>query len=188
MKFLRTTLLALLTLAFGTLLGPHTTTAQQATSSTASSVFSPASSAASNATDVDANETELDSLQNADRAHAELTRTLLAKYQESSNQDERKKLGEDLESVITEHFEIRQKIRAHELEELNAQIRRLQELHDRREQDKSQIISDRLRQLLRDAEGLGWGPTEVTGNSSTQTFGRTLGRPMRSVDPDPVPR
>ena len=198
MKFLRTALLALLTLVVVTILGPHTTTAQQATSGAASSVISPVSPAASSAIPVQNTDLygttsatsgrDLDPLQKADREHAESTRTLLARYQKSSDQDERKKLSEELEKVITEHFEIRQKIRAHELEELNEQIRRLQALHDRREQDKSQIIGDRLRQLLRDAEGLGWGPNDVTGTNSPQTFGDTLGRPMRSVSPATMPR
>ena len=196
MKFLRTALLALLTLAVVTMLGTHTTMAQQATSGAASSVISPVSPAASSAIPVQNTDLygttsatsgrDLDPLQKADREHAESTRTLLARYQKSSDQDERKELSEELEKVITEHFEIRQKIRAHELEELNEQIRRLQALHDRREQDKSQIIGDRMRQLLRDAEGLGWGPNDVT--RTTQTFGDTLGQPMRSVSPAPVPR
>ena len=198
MKFLRTALLALLTLAVVTMLGTHTTMAQQATSGAASSISSPVSPAPSRTNPVqntDLNGTtsatsgrDFDPLQKADRDHAELTRTLLARYQTSSDQDEREQVSDELGKVITEHFEIRQKIRAHELEELNAQIRRLQALHDRREQDKSQIINDRLRQLLRDAEGLGWGPTDVTGNNRFQTVDDTFGRPMRSVSPATTPR
>lgn len=102
----------------------------------------------------------IDPLQQADRAHADSTKTLLAKYQSTTDADERKSLGDDLQRVITEHFEIRQQIREKELQDLQAQIKRLQELHDRRKQEKDRIIGDRLRQLLRDAEGLGWGASE----------------------------
>jgi hypothetical protein len=198
MKYLRTALFALLALAVGTMLGTQTTTAQQATSGAASRISSPVSTATSSAIPAQNSDPygtlsitsrrDVDPLQKADRDHTELTRTLLAKYQKSSDQDEREQLSDELGKVITEHFEIRQKIRAHELEELNAQIRRLQALHDRREQDKSQIINDRLRQLMRDAEGLGWGPTDVTGNNSFQTVDDTFGRPMRSVSPATTPR
>jgi hypothetical protein len=198
MKYLWTALVAPLTFAIVTIPGTHTTRAQQATSGTASSVSSSISPAASNATRVQNTDLygttsatsgrDLDPLQKSDRDHADSTRTLLAQYQRSTDQDERKKLSDELEKVVTEHFEIRQKIRAQELEELNAQIRRLQELHDRREQDKSQIINDRLRQLLRDAEGLGWGPNDLKGADDLQPFGETVRPPMRSVSPVNRPR
>jgi hypothetical protein len=90
--------------------------------------------------------------------------------------------------VITKHFEIRQQIRANELKELNAQIRRLQELHDRREQEKNQIISDRLRQILRDAEGLGWGSSDAGGTYGTATQRAPYGQQLRSVTPSSVLR
>jgi hypothetical protein len=98
-----------------------------------------------------------DPLQQADRTHTETTRRLVAKFQASTDAAERRSVREELQKVIGDHFAVRQQIRAKELAELQAQVRRLQELHDRRELEKDQIIADRMGQLLRDAEGLGWG-------------------------------
>jgi hypothetical protein len=58
------------------------------------------------------------------------------------------------------------------IKELEAQIKRLREIHQRREQQKDRIVADRLQQLLRDADGLGWG-TEDAG-----PVGRELRLPL----------
>jgi hypothetical protein len=122
-------------------------------------------------------------LEEADRAHAESTRRLQSEYRAATNPDEREKLSDELERVISEHFEIRQKMRAQELEDLQKQIRRLQELHDRREQEKNQIISDRLRQVLRDADGLGWGGSDTAAPSGLGLQSSPNLVPSRSVAP-----
>ncbi|MEX2138976.1 MAG: hypothetical protein WD894_06920 [Pirellulales bacterium] len=96
-------------------------------------------------------------LRQADHAHAQSTRALVAKHQQSSDSQERESLREELNKVIAEHFETRQQMRARELEELEAQVRHLRTLHDRRKKEKDQIVGDRLQRLLRDADGLGWG-------------------------------
>jgi hypothetical protein len=112
---------------------------------------------------------------------------LQATYQTTTDADERKKLSEELEQVITKHFEIRQKIRARELEELQSQIRRLQELHERRQQEKSQIVADRLRQVLREAQGLGWGSSDAAVTSYPRTQ-LPVGLPVRPATPSNAPR
>ena len=176
MKYLRTALLALLSLTVVTMLGTHSTMAQQATSGAASSVISPVSRLLPVRSQ---SRTQTCTVRRVPRAVVTSIRCrkrigIMPTQHEHFSPDFRRVLTRTTQGTErrvgkgnTEHFEIRQKIRAHELEELNEQIRRLQALHDRREQDKSQIIGDRMRQLLRDAEGLGWGPNDVTGTTAS---------------------
>ena len=44
--------------------------------------------------------------------------------------------------------------------QLGEQLRNLQEQHQRRAEQRDQIVEERVRQLLRDADGLGWGSHE----------------------------
>ena len=136
----------------------------------------------------EARTTEPDPLREADQRFVQSTRDLFANYQEASDSGQRETIRDQLTEVLTKHFEVRQQIRVRELEELEAQVRRLRELHDRREQEKDQIVRDRLQQLVRDAEGLGWGSREgvpglmgrtnpLTPGSSTTPARRT--RPAR---------
>jgi len=85
------------------------------------------------------------------------TRRLLADYRQSEDEKERGWTTGELTKAIAKHFDIRQEARERELKQLEAQVRRLRELHDRRTKEKEQIVQDRVRQLLRDADGLGWG-------------------------------
>lgn len=119
---------------------------------------------------------EANPLRQADQRFGQSTRDLIAKYQETTDPDQRETVREELNDVLTKHFDVRQQIRARELEELEAQVRRLRELHDRREEEKDQIVRDRLQQLLRDAEGLGWGVSEgVPGGSAVRYRGAVPG-------------
>lgn len=93
-------------------------------------------------------------------AHEQKARELLSKYSATENQEERAKLVEQLSSVVSEQFEARQQARQQELERLEEQLKKLRQLHDRRASEKSQIVEDRVRQLLREADGLGWGAEE----------------------------
>jgi len=82
---------------------------------------------------------------------------ILAKYQATEDSQQRDAMRVELQKVVADHFELRQQIREKELAQLEAQVRRLRNLHSRREQEKDKIIADRVQQLIRDAEGLGWG-------------------------------
>jgi hypothetical protein len=90
--------------------------------------------------------------------HREIrTRKLLSDY--SRTDDEKKRAGmlDELTNVVSEQFEYRQATREIELKQLEEHMRKLRDLHSRRAKDKDQIVRDRVRQLLRDVEGLGWG-------------------------------
>jgi hypothetical protein len=65
--------------------------------------------------------------------------------------------------VLTVSFEARQERRAAEIADLENRIAKLKELHKKREDLKKTIIANRLRQLLEDTEGLGWGDEASSG-------------------------
>jgi len=64
---------------------------------------------------------------------------------------------DDLESVVSDHFDLRQELREAELEDLERGIERLRSLHERRQDEKNRIVQQRIESLLREAVGLGWG-------------------------------
>ena len=64
---------------------------------------------------------------------------------------------DELTKVVSDQFDLRQESRERELKELEEHVRKLRELHQRRAKEKDQIVRDRVRQLLRDVDGLGWG-------------------------------
>lgn len=91
-----------------------------------------------------------------DQAHERATRQLLEQLRNAESAGDRSPLLEKLSQTVKEHFEIRQQIRAKELEALEARVKKLRDLHEKREDNKAEIVKDRVDQLVRDAEGLGW--------------------------------
>jgi hypothetical protein len=85
------------------------------------------------------------------------TRKLLSDYSRTDDEKERARVLDELTKVVSEQFEHRQESRERELKEVEEHMRKLRELHTRRAKEKDQIVRDRVRQLLRDVEGLGWG-------------------------------
>ena len=61
----------------------------------------------------------------------ELRGRLLADYEATTDADEQSKLSDELEKSITEHFEVRQKIRGRSSRSSKQSPTSLQELHDR---------------------------------------------------------
>jgi hypothetical protein len=94
-----------------------------------------------------------------------------------------------LKSAVGEQFDNRQVGKAKELKALEEQLAKLKEIHAKRSQQRDQIVTERVQQLLREAEGLGWGSdsTDATGllrfpASRSPLFGGTLNR-VQSVAP-----
>ncbi|HVW01366.1 MAG TPA: hypothetical protein VHB77_13530, partial [Planctomycetaceae bacterium] len=85
------------------------------------------------------------------------TRRLMSDYSRLEDDNERAAIVRELTRVIGKHFDIRQNVRERELERLEAQIRTLREIHQKRARLRDEIIQERVRQLLRDLDGLGWG-------------------------------
>ena len=97
---------------------------------------------------------------------------ILTKYQGAENSQQREQLRGDLQKLVGEQFDLRQQVRQKELEQLEAQVRRLRTIHTRRQDEKESIVKDRVQQLLRDAEGLGWGTDSATQYDMLQRWPR----------------
>jgi hypothetical protein len=82
---------------------------------------------------------------------------MIALYKNLDDPQKRDHAVEIITKLTAQQFEAYQKQREEELNALEAKVQKLRELHDRREKEKKDIIGDRVRGLLRNADGLGWG-------------------------------
>lgn len=88
------------------------------------------------------------------RAHQ--TNSFVQQWKNAKPTD-RKALEGELTNVLTETFVARQAAHEKEVAALERKVRRLREQLDRRKERQAEIVDFRLKQLLREAEGLGWG-------------------------------
>ncbi len=102
----------------------------------------------------------------ADQDREAESRKLVLAYSQAEDEKQRAKILEDLTKVISENFDTRQEFRERELKALEEQVRKLRELQQRRAKEKDQIVRDRIRQLVRDSDGLGWGDDSNPRSSS----------------------
>ena len=82
----------------------------------------------------------------------QLKHTLELAKTDSERSDARTKLSENL----GKQFDLRQKRHGLEIEALETQVKKLKELVRRRQEGREDIISRRVDQILREADGLGW--------------------------------
>lgn len=122
------------------------------------------------------------------RLNAELRRAQqeeqvsLAAYAAAANDHERTKIKAGISKILERQFDLQQQMRKLELDPIEARVKRLRELIDKRNQARKTIVEKRLDQLLRDAEGLGWTPPNepaatVVVPARTATVASTSSRP-----------
>ncbi|QEH31779.1 hypothetical protein OJF2_02440 [Aquisphaera giovannonii] len=81
----------------------------------------------------------------------------LARQLESADSDaKRSDLKAKLSEALGKQFDLRQERHQKEIEALEAQVKKLKDLVDKRKENRSEIISRRLDQVVRDAQGLGF--------------------------------
>jgi hypothetical protein len=96
---------------------------------------------------------------------------LTAEYGRIPDEKERSKVKESLAKVLEKEFDLHQKARSQEIEQIEARVKRLRNLMDKRNQARKTIVNARLDQLIRDSEGLGWTPNSTPTVIETQTQG-----------------
>jgi hypothetical protein len=69
---------------------------------------------------------------------------------------QRSEVRTKLEENLGKQFDLRQKRHGLEIEALETQVKKLRELVRKRQESRGEIISRRVDQVLREAEGLGW--------------------------------
>ena len=81
---------------------------------------------------------------------------LARKLGEAKSDSDRAKLKDDLAQILEKQFDLRQKHHLDEIKALEEKIKKLKGLVDKRQENRREIVSNRLDQILRDAMGLGW--------------------------------
>jgi hypothetical protein len=77
-------------------------------------------------------------------------------YAHESSESARVTIRKQLTALLMEQFDDRQKRHQDEIKQLEAQIKKLKDLIDKRQENREDIISRRLDQMLKEAQGLGW--------------------------------
>jgi hypothetical protein len=75
---------------------------------------------------------------------------------EAKSDSDKDKLKTKLSDLLEKQFDQRQKRHESEIEALEAQVKKLKDLVQKRQENRRDIVSKRLDQILRDAQGLGW--------------------------------
>ena len=112
----------------------------------------------------------------------------LARQIKSVEGAEREGLVAKLKSSVGEQFDQRQFGKARELKALEEQLAKLKEIHNKRTQQRDQIVADRVQQIMREVEGLGWGTdsTDSPRLRSTRSSDRIFVAPAVSADNSPA--
>jgi hypothetical protein len=74
----------------------------------------------------------------------------------AKGEGERETVRAKLNDLLEKQFEDRQKKHQAESEVLEAQVKKLKELIQTRSENRKEIVSRRLEQIVREAQGLGW--------------------------------
>ena len=83
---------------------------------------------------------------------------LVEKWKQAGNKADRAKIEQSLQAVLKEQFASRLGAHEKEIEQLEAEVKRLRDQLDLRRKKQGEIIEFRMEQILREAQGLGWGP------------------------------
>jgi hypothetical protein len=91
---------------------------------------------------------EADAAREADQLTQELGR--------AKNDAERDKLKARLGELLDKQFNLRQARHEREIEALETRVKKLKDLVQKRQENRRDIVSRRLEQILRELDGLGW--------------------------------
>lgn len=89
-------------------------------------------------------------------SHDHETMAIAKQLAAAKGESEKEKLREKLLESLNKAFDDRQKRQEKEIENLEAQVKRLKEMVSKRQEAKKEIIAERVKQLEREAKGLGW--------------------------------
>jgi hypothetical protein len=81
---------------------------------------------------------------------------LARRLMDTKSDSDRDKIKGDLQELLEKQFQLRQGRHEKEIEALEGQIKKLKDLVRKRNDNRREIISKRLDQVVSDAEGLGW--------------------------------
>jgi hypothetical protein len=74
----------------------------------------------------------------------------------AKSDSDRDKIKSQLTELLEKQFDQRQKRHEDEIKQLEAQIKKLKDLVEKRQENRREIISARLNQIVKESQGLGW--------------------------------
>jgi hypothetical protein len=101
------------------------------------------------------------------------TQKIVERWKTSQDTAEREKLEAELRGQLKREFAARLAVHEREIKQLEEKVRQLRERLALRKEKQDDIVDHRLQQILRDAQGLGWGAEGVHGNAIYQYWQAT---------------
>jgi hypothetical protein len=111
------------------------------------------------------------------------TQQLVQRWKDSKDAAEREKLETGLREALKLEFTARLASHYKEIKELEEKVRQLRERLALRKEKQDEIVEHRLQQILREAQGLGWGSEGAHGNSIFQYRSATDATAIPSDNP-----
>jgi hypothetical protein len=81
---------------------------------------------------------------------------LAQKLAEAKSDGDREKIKSQLTEMLEKQFDQRQKRHEEEIKALEAQIKKLRDMVEKRQENRREIIARRLDQVVKESQGLGW--------------------------------
>jgi hypothetical protein len=81
---------------------------------------------------------------------------LVEKYKRTRKEQKKKEIKDELRTVLSELFDLREKDRERQIEELEEELKRLKDLLARRRKKKELIVENHLKDLLGENEDMKW--------------------------------
>jgi hypothetical protein len=100
-----------------------------------------------------ADDPEMRALMKQDADMDKESRDLAAKIREARGED-REKLKAELSKIVTEHFNVRQKRRVHQIQRMEGELKRLHETVEKRNKARDTIIDNHVKELIGDPRDL----------------------------------
>jgi hypothetical protein len=123
---------------------------------------------------------EMTELSHTEAALANDSAEIFARFAETENAADRKKISAELRESLAKQFDVQRQRRELELGRIEEQVRKLREQLKKRTDARETIIERRLDQLINEAEGLGWAPPAQAIRGSAV---RAMSDMMRSMTP-----
>ena len=118
--------------------------------------------------------------------HERRVQGLVRDWKAAISDNVRSAAEDNLRKALAEAFAARMAEHEQQVEELEARVQELRAQLDRRREKQDEIIDFRLEELLREAQGLGWGGGEPVGAGSNP-FSRVENSPLTLPDPAQIP-
>jgi hypothetical protein len=143
----------------------------------------------------EADDPETAKLRQAESALAHESEQLVAQYAATEDDEQRGGLKTQLAESLSQQFSVQQQLRERELARVEARVKKLRELTEKRRAAQKTIVEQRLDQLLREADGLGWTPPVAAQGalgpnntpSSQQAFQQYFNRAPLGLQSTPAP-